>query len=751
MRIHHLLLCFFLLLGANTLWAQPVIPFPSETQGRVDFRWDSVKQIFSEDKSMQENIAVFDTMLKQLGFSPLPNRKASQQVIVLKRDKSLGAEEYRIEILPNHSLQISGQPAGVFYGLMSVLQMKHQPEKGAFTLLDKPAFPWRGMHLDVSRHFFPVEFIKKYIDLLALHKFNTFHWHLTDDQGWRIEIKKYPLLTQIGSKRHETMVDKHFAPYIGDGKPVEGFYTQEEVKEVVKYAAQRHITVVPEIEMPGHAQAALAAYPQYSCFRSSLDVLTKWGVSEDVFCTKDSTLTFLKNILDEVMKLFPSKFIHIGGDEVPKTRWKQCAQCQENIRKHKLADEHELQSYFIRQIDAYVSSKGRNIIGWDEILEGGLAPKAAVMSWRGEEGGIEAAKQRHAVVMTPGSHCYFDHYQGNRRSEPLAIGGFTPIEKVYAYQPVPEKLNPAEAAFVMGAQANVWTEYMGSPEHVEYMVLPRMCALSEVLWTGNTRPGFASFKERLKPHFRFLDRAGAYYSRSIFDVTAQQYGMDGVLKVTMQTAYADGRILYTLDGSSPDSSSLEYTPGDSIVLDESSTLRAQYFEHGDPMGHELVQPYLVHRALGKNISADSAPSPYYNKGGLPKLLDGMGGISPRINDEWLGWSGEDVTILIDLGEEHLLNGVSLWTLKEENDWIYLPRSLSVEVGLEPDQFLQARSMGSDEIASAYKEGQALDLRFDNMILGRYVRVRLGCAPKIPDGRPGAGEDAWLFLSEIAVD
>jgi hexosaminidase len=607
------------------------------------------------------------------------------------------------------------------------------------------------MHLDVSRHYFPTDFIKKYIDLLALHKFNTFHWHLTDDQGWRIEIKKYPLLTTVGSKRHETIVDKNFEPYIGDGKPVEGFYTQDEIKDIVKYATERHINVVPEIEMPGHAMAALAAYPQYSCNRTPLDVMTKWGVSDDVYCTKDSTFTFIKNILDEVMKLFPSKYIHIGGDEVPKTRWKRCEICQENIKKNNLKDEHELQSYFIKKIDTYVTSKGRSIIGWDEILEGGLAPNAAVMSWRGEEGGIEASKQKHHVVMSPGTHCYYDHYQGNRTTEPLAIGGFTPIEKVYSYNPIPEQLNQEQASYIMGAQANVWTEYIATPEHVEYMILPRMCALSEVLWTGKSKPGFEDFKIRLKHHFSFLDKWNVYYARSVFDITPSLKVNNGSLEVSLTSNYNDGNIYYALDGLSPDTSMTTYTKDAPILIDGSTTIKAQYFENGEPMGHEYSQDFIIHNGIGKTITSTPEPSKYYNKGGMPKLLDGIAGKTPRYSDEWLGWSGENPFILIDLGEDKLLNSLSLYTLQEENNWIYLPEKIDIEVGTTMKNFISAKTFSKMEIETNYKENSPLDMRFENMILGRYIRILLKCAPKIPAGKPGQGENAWLFLSEISID
>ncbi len=421
---------------------------------------------------------------------------------------------------------------------------------------------------------------------MSMYKLNVFHWHLTEDQGWRIEIKKYPLLTGVGSKRKETMVDKHFDPYLGDNTPVEGYYTQAQIADVVKYAALRHVTIVPEIEMPGHAQAALAAYPEYSCTKQGTEVMTTWGVSEKVFCSDEKTIAFLKDVLDEVMALFPSKYIHIGGDEVPKTQWKACAVCQQNIKRNKLKDENELQSYFIRQIDDHVSARGRNIIGWDEILEGGLAANAAVMSWRGEEGGMTAAAQKHLVVMTPGSHCYFDHYQSeNKENEPLAIGGYTPIEKVYAYKPIPATLNDNQQQYIMGAQGNVWTEYMQVSSQVEYMALPRLCALAEVLWTGEKRPGFENFKHRLKTHFHTLDRYQAYYAKTLFDIKADSKVNGDQMDVTLTCPFNEGKIHYTTDGNLPGKDSPVFVAGTPIRVAKKTLIKAQYFENGKPVGN----------------------------------------------------------------------------------------------------------------------------------------------------------------------
>lgn len=378
---------------------------------------------------------------------------------------------------------------------------------------DSPRFSYRGVHLDVGRHFYPVEFIKHYIDLMALYKMNTFHWHLTEDQGWRIEIRKYPRLTEVGAYRRETILEKNFDPYVGDGIRYGGFYTQDEVREVVAHAESRYITVIPEIEMPGHSLAALAAYPELGCTEGPFEVATVWGVHEDIYCPREETFAFLEDVLLEVMELFPSRYIHIGGDEAPKARWKESAFAQEVIQREGLADEHELQSYFIRRIESFLRSHGRRLIGWDEILEGGLAPDATVMSWRGTEGGVEAARQGHDVVMTPTSHMYFDYYQADPAEEPLAIGGLITLEDVYEFEPVPDSLSWKEGQHILGAQANVWTEYMKTTQYVEYMLYPRLLALSEVVWSPKDQRDWDSFSRRLPAQFELLDRYGVNYRR----------------------------------------------------------------------------------------------------------------------------------------------------------------------------------------------------------------------------------------------
>ena len=449
--------------------------------------------------------------------------------IELAGDKEhFGKEGYQLEVNKESILLKANTPAGLFYGVQTLLQLlppqifSENKVTGKVNwvipcvkIIDIPRFSYRGMHLDVCRHFFPKEFIKKYIDLIAFHKMNTFHWHLTEDQGWRIEIKKYPKLTEISSYRNETLVG-HYRdkPHKFDGQRYGGFYSQEDIKEIVQYAKERYVTIIPEIEMPGHSVAVLAAYPELACTEGPFEVSKIWGVRKDVYCAgNDKVFEFLENVLTEVIDLFPGMYIHIGGDECPKNRWEKCEKCQARIKNQDLKDEHELQSYFIRRIEKFLLSKRKLLIGWDEILEGGLAPEATVMSWRGIKGGIAAAEQGHDVIMTPNSHCYFDHYQKDQKTEPLAIGGFLPLKKVYFFEPIPEELDKKKQKHILGAQGNVWTEYMKTTDYVEYMSTPRMSALSEVNWSPKDKRNWDDFLSRLQTQFKRLDYLKVNYCK----------------------------------------------------------------------------------------------------------------------------------------------------------------------------------------------------------------------------------------------
>lgn len=478
-----------------------IVPKPKSVQltRGLPFEFNYKTKIIANDEGSRKLAGYLnDYLLKFHGFkieyvsNPPKNLK---NAIIFERFSAQGNipsdEDYSIKITRD-TIKIGARgDAGMFYGLQSFLQLlPTKIEKGnakipAVEILDQPRFKYRGMHLDVARHFMPVSFVKKYIDLMAQYKFNQFHWHLTEDQGWRIEIKKYPKLTEIGSKRSESHQGRYTTTFRGDGIPVEGFYTQEEIKEVVKYAKARHINIIPEIELPGHASAALAAYPQFGCKADyKYEVKKTWGIFKEVFCPTDETFQFLEDVLAETIALFPdSPYIHIGADEVLKDHWKESEFVQELKKRENLKDEHEVQSYFVRRIEKFINSKGKIMIGWDEILEGGVAPNAVVMSWRGERGGIESAKAKHYVIMTPNTFLYFDYGQGNPKYEPLHIGGYLPLETVYSYDPHPKDLTEEEKKYILGAQANIWTEYLKKPESVEYMGFPRILALAEVNWT----------------------------------------------------------------------------------------------------------------------------------------------------------------------------------------------------------------------------------------------------------------------------
>ena len=492
-----------------------IVPLPAEMQlsGGQFVLTPETKIICPAGNEEIKNIAEYLNQLvtKTTGFqldiidSDTPARNSIFLNTVELPD--IGKEGYLLKS-SRKGVQISAnEPNGLFYGVVTLWQLLPAVSTGnkvsipAVVVKDIPRFSWRGAHLDVGRHFFDKEFIKKYIDIIALHKLNVFHWHLTDDQGWRIEIKKYPLLTEIGAWRDETVIGHPWAgkePVKYDGIRHGGFYTQDEIKEIIDYAADRYITIVPEIEMPGHAQAAIASYPELGCTGEKLKVRTTWGISPNIYNPDDNTFKFLEDVLTEVIDLFPSEYIHVGGDEALKDQWKASIKIQKQIKDLGLKDEHELQSYFIQRIEEFINSKGRKLIGWDEILEGGLAPNATVMSWRGIQGGIDAARQGHDVVMSPSTHCYLDYYQSkNTDNEPLAIGGFLPLDTVYSYEPVPSELSADETRHILGAQGNVWTEFIATTEHVEYMLLPRIAALAEITWTPKEMKNPEDFRKRL--------------------------------------------------------------------------------------------------------------------------------------------------------------------------------------------------------------------------------------------------------------
>jgi hexosaminidase len=532
-----------------------------------------------------------------LSLSPSPGKIPVDAILLRIEDglSKLGNEGYRLSAAKNGVKIEAALPAGLFYGVQTLLQLLPaevedgaKPEGVTWTIPlikieDRPRFLWRGAHLDVGRHFFPKEFIKKYIDLLAMYKLNMFHWHLTEDQGWRIEIKKYPRLTEIGAWRRESM---------DDGVPHGGFYTQDDIREIVAYAKKRFITVVPEIEMPGHCLAALAAYPELSCSGGPFKVGTEWGVIYDVYCAgNEKTFEFIQDVLTEVIDLFPSEFIHIGGDEVPKLRWQNCYKCQERIEDEGLKGEDELQSYFIKRIEKFLTGRGKRLVGWDEILEGGLAPNATVMSWRGTAGGIEAAKSGHDVVMSPTSHCYFDYYQG-LFDEPRGIGGFLPIDKVYSYEPVPAELAADQALHILGAQANVWTEYIDDSAQVEYMLMPRLLALSEVVWSEKKLRNFADFSRRIVPHYDRLAAAAVNFRLPPPDGLGGKKLLSGPTQVQIYPPFPGAEVRLTTDGTDPTRES-PLLPVGPLEVEDSAVVKARTFLRGGRMSRVISTSFSL--------------------------------------------------------------------------------------------------------------------------------------------------------------
>ena len=503
-------------------------------------------------------------------------------------------ESYTMNAGPDSFVVGYADGAGAFYAIQTLLQLlpveifSQEPQKGiewtipCCSISDAPRFKYRGMHLDVCLHYFDLEFLKRYIDIMAAHKVNRFHWHLTEDQGWRLEIKKYPLLTEKGQWRKETVIGS-LGSGIYDGIPHGGYYTQEQVKELVKYAADRYVTIIPEIELPGHALAAIACYPELSCgLEDHYETATRWGIFKQVYCPKESTFAFLEDVFDEVFELFPSELVHIGGDECPKASWKACSDCQALIKKLGLKDEYELQSYFVTRMEKYINSKGRQIIGWDEILQGGLAPNAKVMSWLGEEGGIKAAQQHHEVVMSPHQKYYLDYWQADPYSEPLAMSGPTTLRTMYEYEPVPEVLTKEESKYIIGVEGCVWTEYMPTPERVEYMAWPRMCAIAETGWTHSEKD-WDGFTRRLEKHFGRLDGMGVDYCDAFFNpMIVFHKDTPHNMIVSMTVDAPDAEIHYTLDGSVPTVDSPVY--GIPFSINRSQVVSALAFRDGKPVG-----------------------------------------------------------------------------------------------------------------------------------------------------------------------
>ncbi len=738
-----------------------VIPAPKSVKfEQGDLKVADLTQIrmpLQADSAMEATLTFCAEYIKLTTGRDLPIRrggfKGRNAIIIAARTDSMAvkpenAGAYSLHVMGSQVYIKAADNAGIFYAFQTLAQLMPKGFIPNMKIEDAPRFRYRGLHLDVGRHFFPVDFIKKYIDMMAMYKLNYFHWHLTEDQGWRIEIKKYPKLQEVAAYRKETLVGHgRDRPRKYDGTRYGGYYTQNEIRDVVKYAADRFIIIVPEIEMPGHAQAAVAAYPELGCTGKNIDVATDWGVFEDVYCPNEATFTFLENVLLEVIELFPGPYIHIGGDECPKVQWKSNAYCQELIKKEGLKDEHGLQSYFIKRIEKFLNSKGKRIIGWDEILEGGLAPNATVMSWRGEKGGIEAAKSGHDVIMTPTDNCYLDYYQALGKNEPLAIGGYLPIEKVYNYEPLPAALTEKESKYVLGAQGNVWTEYMPTPQQVEYMVFPRALALAEVLWSPKASRNYKDFGRRLGVHLPRLKKAGVNVSNHIYDtqINIQSGDGKGVFVECINPAGL-GVVRYDDGGKTPTAKGILYNSP--LKIEGFMDVQAQTFVNDESVGDPAAVSFQWHLAAGKLITLTTPPSPKYGAGGKGALVNAVMGSEERFGDkEWLGFEGKDFEAVIDLGETTGVKEVVLRFYNDDGAWIYPPKQASVAVSADGKSYEQAvvkevPAGGTDKVIN-------LKISLSGKS-GRYLKVKAQNLGAIPAGKEGAGSPPWLFVDEIVV-
>mgnify|MGYP002559117327 FL=1 len=681
-------------------------------------------------------------------------------------DESLPAEGYELNV-DGEGIEVrASQFPGFLYALQSLEQLLPAAVYGTepapdaawevpcVKIADAPRFAYRGMHLDVARHFFSVDEVKRYIDVMAIHKLNTLHWHLTDDQGWRIEIKRYPELTAVGSIRKATVVRKEWGTY--DGTPYGGFYTQDEIRDVVKYAADRGVTVIPEIDLPGHMLAALTAYPELGCTGGPYEVWGRWGVADDVLCPgREKTFEFLEGVLTEVMELFPSEYIHIGGDECPKVRWEKCPRCQAKIRQLGLKDdgehtaEHYLQSYVTDRIGKFLAQHGRRIIGWDEILEGRAPSDAVVMSWRGSEGGIAAAKLGHDVIMTPNSHFYFDYYQSlDTDAEPFGIGGYIPMEQVYSYDPAFPELTPEQQKHILGVQANLWTEYVLSDEHLEYMLLPRLAALSEVQWCQPETKDWNRFIGSFRMD-EIYSQMGYEFAKHIFGVTAS-YAVDpekGGVVMTL-TTQGGAPIRYTLDGSDPTASSPLYKAP--VTIGESCTFKAAALREGmqTPV---YTRKFDFNKATGRRIALNAAPTLKYTYGGASLLVDGYRGGPVYSNGAWIGFLNEPLDVTIDMQGAKPYSAVTVESLVEKGEWVFPPSSVGVYLSDDGREFTEAALMSVPQETAGSPDGvKPFKVLFPETS-ARYLRVVARTVDPIPAWHGAAGQKAHMFVDEIIVE
>lgn len=761
--------CFYACSEKRTLNSDyEIIPKPLDVNCKGDASFllkDGIAVIYPENNQKMQDNAEFlvdyverQTGVKLTSYAGMPVDGAICLTLDLSDDN---AEAYKL-IVNDKRVCISGaSEAGVFYGIQTLRKSLPVAQDinvnlSAVEIYDKPRFAYRGAMLDVARHFYTVDEVKTFIDMLALHNINRFHWHLTDDQGWRIEIKKYPKLMSVASERKETVVGRWYSG-IYDGKPYGGYYTQDELRDVIDYAAKRHITIIPEVDLPGHMQAALTAYPELGCTGGPYEVRTIWGVSQDVLCVgNDFTLQFVKDVLSEVADIFPSEYIHIGGDECPKVRWEKCPKCQERIKSlglksdAKHTKEQRLQRYMIQEAAKYLKEKGKRIIGWTEILEGGLVPDATLMSWIGESGGIEAAHQHHDVIMTPNTYLYFDYYQSKKvEDEPLAIGGYLPIEKTYNYEPMPKELTKEEQQYIKGVQANLWTEYIPVFSQVQYMVLPRLGAAAEVQWTDPSKKDYKDFLRRVPHLVAVYDCYGWNYATHVYDVNVDMKAdtVNHVLNVQLSTM-ADDPIYYTLDGQDPTEKSLKYTKP--FTIDQSVVLKTMAV-HPDRTSKISVDTIRFNKATLKPVVLLQPNESRFSPDGPVVLVDGRNGNHSFDTGAWLAVAGNDLEAVINMQAETILSSASVRVYVRKDAWLFDARGFSVSVSSDNKNYKEVASQEYKQMQESDSDGIIEhELLFDPC-KATYVKIKVISEKSMPDWHWDAGKAPFLLVDEIILN
>lgn len=749
-----------------------LIPQPQQmTLGKSSFRLKESTRLVVESIDQKLIAAQFADIVQKaagwkLNISVGGDEGANQ--VYFRTEPMMGPEAYSLEV-STHRIEIkAAKPAGFFYAIQTLRQLLPPEIESSrkqtkvdwlvpvVSISDHPAFQWRGFMLDVSRHFFPKDDVLRMIDILAIHKINTLHLHLVDDQGWRIEIKKYPRLTTIGAWRvdHEDQNwNARQKQQPGEKATYGGFYTQDDIREIVAYAQSRFVTIVPEIEMPAHVTSALAAYPSLSCNGGPFTVLPGgvWPVT-DIYCAgKDSTFLFLEVVLSEVIDLFPSKYIHIGGDEATKTQWEKCPYCQKRIKVEGLKNTAELQSYFIKRIEKFVHSKGRDLLGWDEILEGGLPAEATVMSWRGFSGGIQAANHGHDVVMSPTSDCYFDYFQGPADQEPPGIGGYLPLSKVYQFNAIPPELSPEAAKHILGGQANLWTEYMPTIKQAQYMAFPRIAALAEALWSPKKVRGWDDFSRRIQLFMKRYNIAGINYGKSAYNVYCKT-SLDAAKKqlaVSLSSELSGVKIHYTLDGAEPDTLSAVYS--EPVLIDKTSTLKAVSIVDGLPAGKTMSRSFNINKATVKPIKYLVPYSELYKGSGEFTLVNGVRGTTDHTDGEWQAWRGINMEAVIDLQQSTQIHTISVGTLQNAGARIFFPEKIEYFVSTDGVQFQKVAEVVND-VNPRPEEKQLLDFKASfSPVTANYVKVVAQNRSKTSKVQSDKSNDPWIFVDEIEVE